>query len=119
MILLILPEALIGASFQLSFAAVTAIVALHEVPWVRERLMRREAPWWAAFLRLLAGLLLTGIVVEAALAPIGLYPLNRMGAFGAFANTLALLPTPFVLSPLHAGGLLCYCPGPARPVGTQ
>src|SRR3546814_14814302 len=52
MILLILPEALIGASFQLSFAAVTAIVALHEVPWVRERLMRREEPWWAAFLRL-------------------------------------------------------------------
>src|SRR3546814_3569786 len=90
MILLILPEALIGASFQLSFAAVTAIVALHEVPWVRERLMRREEPWWAAFLRLLAGLLLTGIVVEAALAPIGLYHFNRMGAYGAFANIIAI-----------------------------
>src|SRR3546814_15388117 len=80
MILLILPDALIGASFQLSFAAVTAIVALHEVPWVRERLMRREEPWWAAFLRLLAALLLPVIVVAAALAPIGLYHFNSIGA---------------------------------------
>src|SRR3546814_764667 len=106
MILLILPEALIGASFQLSFAAVTAIVTLHEVPWVRERLMRREEPWWAAFLRLLAGLLLTGIVVEAALAPIGLYSFNRTGASGAFANIIAIPLPPFVLMPPAAVALL-------------
>ncbi|API60888.1 hypothetical protein BSL82_01660 [Tardibacter chloracetimidivorans] len=116
MILLILPEALIGASFQLSFAAVTAIVALHEVPWVRERLMRREEPWWAAFLRLLAGLLLTGIVVEAALAPIGLYHFNRMGAYGAFANIIAIPLTTFVIMPLEAVALLLDPLGLAGPV---
>src|SRR3546814_15218214 len=120
MILLILPEALIGASFQLSFAAVTAIVALHEVPWVRERLMRREEPWWAAFLRLLAGLLLTGIVVEAALAPIGLYHFNRMGAYGAFANIIAIPLTTFVIMPPEAVALLrdpLGLPGPVWLLG--
>ncbi len=34
-VLLFRPEALVGASFQLSFAAITAIVALHEHPAVR------------------------------------------------------------------------------------
>src|SRR3546814_16423529 len=40
MILHILPEALIGASVQLSFGARTPILALTEVPWWGERLMR-------------------------------------------------------------------------------
>ena len=34
-VLLLWPEALAGPSFQLSFAAITAIVALHEHPRVR------------------------------------------------------------------------------------
>src|SRR3546814_9087886 len=57
-------------------------------------------------LRLLAGLLLTGIVVEAALAPIGLYHFNRMGAYGAFANIIAIPLTTFVIMPLEAVALL-------------
>ena len=36
------PEALAGPSFQLSFAAVTAIVALHESRWMRSFVARRE-----------------------------------------------------------------------------
>ena len=36
-VLLFRPEAIAGPSFQLSFAAVTAIVALHEHPWTRAR----------------------------------------------------------------------------------
>src|SRR3546814_4598667 len=34
-VLVVLPESLAGPSFQLSFAAVTAIIALHEHPQVR------------------------------------------------------------------------------------
>lgn len=34
-VLLFRPEALMGASFQLSFAAITAIIALHEHPVMR------------------------------------------------------------------------------------
>ena len=42
MVLLFRPEALAGASFQMSFAAVTAIVALHSSNWARRHFQRRE-----------------------------------------------------------------------------
>src|SRR3546814_10554436 len=39
------PESLAGPSFQLSFAAVTAIIALHEGRPMKHFLARREEPW--------------------------------------------------------------------------
>ena len=41
-VLLFRPEALAGPSFQFSFAAVTAIIALHSSPWGRRVLTRRD-----------------------------------------------------------------------------
>ena len=41
-ILLFRPEALAGASFQMSFAAVTSIIALHHWRPVREWLLARD-----------------------------------------------------------------------------
>jgi competence protein ComEC len=41
-VLLFWPESLAGASFQLSFAAITALVALHEHPRIKALLSRRE-----------------------------------------------------------------------------
>ena len=114
-ILLVRPEALVSASFQLSFAAVTAIVALHELPWLRERLMAREEPWWSSLLRKGTGLLLTGLVVEAALAPIGFYHFNRMGVYGAMANIIAIPLTTFVIMPLEAMALMLDMAGIGAP----
>ena len=114
-ILLFRPEALVGPSFQLSFAAVIAIVALHELPGVRRWLARREEPWWTGAGRSLVGLLLTGLAVEAALAPIGLFHFNRMGVYGAFANIIAIPLTTFVIMPLEAIALLLDPLGIAAP----
>ena len=50
-VLLLWPEALAGASFQLSFAAVTAIVALHESPLMQRWFGKREEGRAAALLR--------------------------------------------------------------------
>ena len=44
LVLLIWPESLMGPSFQLSFAAVTAIVALHESRAMQRFLARRDEP---------------------------------------------------------------------------
>lgn len=101
-VLLFWPESLVGASFQLSFAAVTAIVALHEQPRIKALLARRDEsrPWRAG--RALAGLLLTGLVVEVALAPIALFHFHRSGLYGAFANIVAIPLTTFVIMPLEA-----------------
>ena len=40
--LLFRPEALAGPSFQMSFASVTAIVALHSTAWARRLFQRRD-----------------------------------------------------------------------------
>ena len=100
------PEALAGPSFQLSFAAVTAIVALHESRPMQRFLARREEPRAFRLGRGVAGLLITGLVVEVALAPIVLFHFHKAGLYGALANVVAIPLTTFVIMPAEALALL-------------
>ncbi|WP_424543347.1 ComEC/Rec2 family competence protein [Sphingopyxis granuli] len=106
LVLLWRPEALAGPSFQLSFAAVTAIIALHESRWMRAFLARRDEGRALRLLRAAAGLLLTGLVVEVALAPIALFHFHKAGLYGALANIVAIPLTTFVIMPMEALALL-------------
>nr|WP_253201334.1 ComEC/Rec2 family competence protein [Sphingomonas quercus] len=116
-VMLLWPEAVIGPSFQLSFAAIIAIVALGDQPLVRARLAAREGEGRGRRIaRALAGLLLTGLVVEAALAPIALYHFHRAGLYGALANIVAIPLTTFVVMPLEAGALLLDAIGLGGPL---
>lgn len=115
-VLLLWPEALAGPSFQLSFAAVTAIIALHEHPRVRAAFARREEAWPRRLGRSLASLLLTGAVVELALIPIGLFHFHKAGVYGALANIVAIPLTTFVIMPLEALALLLDVAGLGAPV---
>jgi len=101
-VLLLWPEALVGPSFQLSFAAVATIVALHEQPRVKSWFMKRDEIWWRKVAREIGSLLLTGMMVEAALAPIALYHFHKDGLYGAFANIVAIPLTTFVIMPAEA-----------------
>ena len=105
-VLLAWPESLVGPSFQLSFAAIATIVALHETPRVKSWFAKRDEPWWAKFGREIGALLLTGVAVEVALAPIALFHFHKQGLFGAFANIVAIPLTTFVTMPLEALALL-------------
>ena len=96
------PESLAGPSFQLSFAAVTAIIALHESRPMRAFLARREEWWLLRFGRSVGGLLITGLVVEVALAPIALFHFHKAGLYGALANVVAIPLTTFVIMPAEA-----------------
>lgn len=115
LVLLIWPESLIGPSFQLSFAAVTAIVALHGLPRIQAFLMRRDESVVRRLGRGLAGLLLTGIVVELALMPIALFHFHRAGVYGALANIVAIPLTTFVIMPAEALALVLDCAGLGAP----
>lgn len=106
LVLLVLPESLAGPSFQLSFAAVTAIVALHEHPRIRRWFLTRDEGLVRKLARSLGSLLLTGVAVEAALMPIGLYHFHTAGLYGALANIVAIPLTTFVTMPLEALALL-------------
>ncbi|WP_374147387.1 ComEC/Rec2 family competence protein [Sphingomonas sp. 28-63-12] len=105
-VLLFWPEALAGPSFQLSFAAVTAIIALHEAPRVKRWFAARDESRAAWLARQLASLLLTGIVVEAALSPIAFYHFHKSGLYGSVANIVAIPLTTFVVMPIEALALL-------------
>jgi len=114
-VLLFRPEALVGPSFQLSFAAVTAIIAFHEHPGLRALLLKRDEGVGRKLLRELAGLLATGLLVEAALAPIAIYHFHRAGFYGALANIVAIPLTTFVIMPLEALALLFDIAGIGAP----
>jgi competence protein ComEC len=105
-VLLLWPESLPGASFQMSFAAITAIIALHESQRVQAWLSRRDESWPAKVLRFGFGLVLTGLAVEIALMPIALFHFHKAGLYGALANVVAIPLTTFVIMPLEALALL-------------
>jgi competence protein ComEC len=104
-VLLFRPEALPGPSFQMSFAAVTSIVALHSTRTARRLLQRREEGLIARSGRALLGIIATGLVVEAALAPMALFHFHRTGLYGTFANIVAIPLTTFVIMPTEADAL--------------
>jgi competence protein ComEC len=114
-VLLFRPEALAGPSFQLSFAAVTSIIALHSSLWGRRLLIRRDEGPVARIGRVLLGMLLTGLVVEIALIPFALYHFHKAGLFGVAANLVAIPLTTFVIMPLEAGALLLDIAGLGAP----
>jgi competence protein ComEC len=114
-VLLIWPEALVGPSFQLSFAAITALVALHELPVMQRMAQAHEAGWLARLARSISSLLLTGLAVEVALAPIALFHFHQSGLYGALANMIAIPLTTFVIMPAEALGLAFDAIGAGAP----
>ncbi len=90
------PHALLGPSFQMSFAAVLALVATYEL--AAPRLAAWRAGAGAAGLsvpaRMLAlylgGVLLTSLVAGLATMPFAAYHFDRVAAYGLAANLLAV-----------------------------
>ncbi|WP_309140978.1 ComEC/Rec2 family competence protein [Novosphingobium sp. G106] len=114
-VLLFWPEAVVGPSFQMSFAAVIAIVALHGAAPVRAFLAPREEGWTIHLMRQLAMLLVTGVVIELAIMPIGLFHFHRAGIYGALANVVAIPLTTVVTMPLIALALALDLVGAGAP----
>jgi competence protein ComEC len=115
-VLIFRPEALAGPSFQMSFAAVTSIVALHSTAWVRRHLQRRDEGLIGRTLRALLGIVVSGLAVEIALMPLALYHFHRSGLYGVGANIVAIPLTTFVIMPLEAAALALDPLGIAAPL---
>ncbi|WP_328804022.1 ComEC/Rec2 family competence protein [Sphingomonas sp. 8AM] len=114
-VLLCWPESVVGPSFQLSFAAVTAIIAFHEHPRVSGWFGAHEESRSRALVREAASLLLTGLLVELTLMPIAVYHFHQAGLYGAVANIVAIPLTTFVVMPAEATALLLDAIGAGAP----
>lgn len=115
-VLLLWPESVIGPSFQMSFSAVVAIVALHTSVPVKAFLAPRDESWLARSGRRVLMLFITGLVIEIALMPIVLFHFHRAGVYGAFANVFAIPLVTFLSMPLIAIALLLDTLGLGGPV---
>jgi competence protein ComEC len=115
-VLLFRPEALAGPSFQMSFAAVTAIVAIHSTAWSRRLFQRRDEDIVRRIGRELLAIIVTGLAVEFALIPMALFHFHRAGLYGVGANIIAIPLTTFVIMPLEAGALLFDALGIGQPL---
>ena len=98
-VLLIAPESLLGASFQMSFAAVIALVAGYEAVRVPFGRWRAHGGWWRLPLIYLLGVGLTTIIAGSATTPFVIFHFNRFSAFGLAANLLAVPVTALWIMP--------------------
>lgn len=98
-VLVITPEALLGASFQMSFAAVVALIATWEVLAPMLQRWRARLGVFGRGGLLFLGALATTLVASCATAPFALYHFNRFALFSIAANLIAVPLTSFVVMP--------------------
>ncbi len=103
-VLVIAPESLTGASFQMSFAAVVALIAGWEsaAPWRRRLHERAEISRHRWLWRLGAALgasLLTTLIASVATGAFAAYHFNRLSLLGVVANLLGVPLTGFWIMP--------------------
>jgi len=104
LVLALAPEALLTPSFQMSFAAVTALIAAYDVI-SRRRAGREAAAWPWRLLLYLGGVLLSSLIASTATAPFAAFHFDRLSLFGLVANLAAVPITAFWIMPL---ALLAY-----------
>lgn len=104
-VLAVQPEALLEASFQMSFAAVVALIAAYEhaAPWFAAR--RRRAGFLARASFWIGGLALTSLVAGTASGLYALWHFNRFVHYGVIANLIVDPLTAFWIMPL---GVLAF-----------
>ena len=119
------PETVMGPSFQMSFAAVAALIAGAE--WFQQR---QEAAKEAAkagpsdwFSQLtgkvwlwVAGLLLTTLLATLATAPFAAYHFQRLNPLGLIGNAAALPFVSFIVMPAAVAGVLLWPLGLDGPI---
>lgn len=103
-VLLRQPESLLGASFQMSFAAVVALIAAYETGAARRPEGAGGLDWRLALY--VGGVALTTVVATLATAPLAVYHFGRLPTYGIVANLIAVPLTAFWIMPTGLLGLI-------------
>ncbi|MCB9983053.1 MAG: ComEC/Rec2 family competence protein [Rhodospirillales bacterium] len=98
-ILLIFPESLLSASFQMSFAAVAGLVAFYTAmrPWWSA--MYTRAGWGKRAGLYVLGVSVTSVIATLATAGFALYHFQQLAVYGLLANILAMPILTFFVMP--------------------
>lgn len=105
------PESLLGPSFQMSFAAVAALMAANQIwqdrrrttpPAERGPLHHGTSRLWLGFLAIGA----TTLVATIATAPFSVYHFHRLNPFGLIGNALAIPLVSLLVMPAAVAGTI-------------
>lgn len=89
LILVVRPESLLDAGFQMSFAAVVSLIAAYEA--ARERSEDDGGRGWVRGIAFfLGGILLSTVIASVAVAPFGAYHFHRSQQYALVANLIAV-----------------------------
>jgi competence protein ComEC len=113
-LLLLSPEQVVGVSFQMSFAAVLALISGYEAmrPWLRRL---RGAGGFGPWLRThLATLALTSLLAGTAALPFAAYDFGRVQLYYVVANMVAVPITAALVMPAGLAALLLMPAGLER-----
>lgn len=99
LILLLAPESLLGASFQMSFAAVVALVSVYETLKRRGFWSRPAQTWSGRIARYVGGVALTTLIAGVATGLIAAFHFNRVADYGLVANVIAVPVTALWVMP--------------------
>lgn len=107
LVLILSPEALLSPSFQLSFAAVVALVAAYE-SWSAQiyRGFNARHPWVRSIGLYVMGSLFSTVIATLATTPYTILTFHRFTLQGIVANLLAIPLTVFILMPCAV--LTCF-----------
>lgn len=100
-VLVFQPEALLSASFQMSFAAVTALVAVYE-GYAARRLISgggSSRGWFSRLFFYAGGVALTTLIAGLATTPFAVYHFNRIADYSLVANLFAVPITALWIMP--------------------
>lgn len=118
-VLAIEPSAVLGPSFQMSFAAVAAMIAVYErKPGATEKADLRDRPPGVLdkSLTVLGAMLVTTLVASIATDPYGAFHFNRMAMYGLIGNALVLPLVEFVVMPAAVFGVMASLFGLDAPI---
>jgi competence protein ComEC len=94
------PDSLMGASFQMSFAAVVALISAYEIISRRWARWRGDMGWPGRVLLHLAGVAVTSVIATVATTPFSLYHFQQIQFYGVIANMIAVPVTSAWVMPL-------------------
>jgi competence protein ComEC len=99
-ILIFTPESLLSVSFQMSFAAVTALVFFYEKFGARFfHNNTGNQGWFNKLSRYFLATIFTALIAEIAIAPIAIYHFNHLPLYGILANLLVMPIITFWIMP--------------------
>ena len=98
-ILILTPESWIDPSFQMSFAAVVALIAAYEW-WNARRIPDAEPPgMFMRAVRMIGAAAVTSLIAGLATAPFAAFHFNRFADYGVAANVIVMPIVSFVIMP--------------------